>query len=237
MATMSDTLTSNPLSGLDPKTAITMTRVLQGVPLCEEVTVLAVETCTVLLQARNGLVLVDKQGPIHLHSPRISAPVRGQMLHRDLSKGTFVVGNLAYVTSGWKERGQVRVQPRFPIFFTIHKKGCALRASLLDLDVAGVGASADREEVQAFMSGAEPEVKLSLQLQPDLAIPSIHGTIRYTRDLSRSMTRLGIRMQPTPHQSDLLGRYVNRRREEIMRDLVDAYHAALSPAPVERLYF
>jgi hypothetical protein len=241
MSMYSDTISNDPLKGIELKggqqLSVVMTRIHQGIPMREDVTILAVEGDAVLLATRNSLALVDMVGAIHLHSTEFPQTIRGRMLRRDLRKGTFLLGDLSYVPKNWKERSQVRVQPRTPIFFNIHKRLRYIRAGLLDLDIGGVGATAERSALGLLQEDDPHSVHLGLKLEPNLEISSIRGTICYKLDINQNLVRLGISLQPTSKQADQLARYVDQRRAEILQDLAEAYQHAVMPAPVESLYF
>ncbi|MDE2107355.1 MAG: hypothetical protein KGL39_59720, partial [Patescibacteria group bacterium] len=109
--------------------------------------------------------------------------------------------------------------------------------NLLDLDISGLGASVDREAIEFLGIEADLNLRIGLPLSGDLTIEPVRGSVRYTRAINRKTSRLGIRLQPTPRQTGQLTRYVESRRYEIMRDLMQSYVHAISPARVESLYF
>jgi hypothetical protein len=232
---------NDPIHGLQlhagESACITMSRIHQGVPLYDRVKILEIRTDALLMQAQNSLVLVDSAGTIHLHSEHLPYPIQGQMLDQDLSKSLFLLGELAYMPEGWKERSQVRVQPGAPVYFTMQKMGCLLRANLLDLDVTGLGASTDHDFIDLLANDIDYSVNMDLNLTPELSINALHGTICYAHDINSKAIRLGIHTRPTPEQANLLTRYIEGRHSRIMDELLDSYTHALAPAPVQNLYF
>ena len=239
---LKDTITSrNPIHGLQLHSSatpnITMSRVHHGMDLFDKVKILEIREYTVLMQAQNSLVLAECGGTIHLHSEHIPYPIQGQMVDEDLSKSIFVLGELSYLVEGWKERHQVCVQPEEPVYFTLQKMGCLVRANLLDLDITGLGASADRAIADLLDNDTDYGVSMDITLSPDISINHLQGTVCYAHDLNRKATRLGIRTRPTSAQTTQLAHYIEERRDKIIVELKDSYAHAIAPAPVQNLYF
>jgi hypothetical protein len=233
--------TFDPIHGLQlhvsEAACITMSRIHQGVPLYDNVKILEIRAETVLMQAQNSLVLVDTDGVIHLHSEHLPYPIQAQMLALDLSKSLFVLGKLVYMSEGWKERAQVRVQPSEPVYFILQKMGYSLRANLLDLDVTGLGASIDPGFIDLMANDIDYNVHMDINLTPNLSIGALSGTVCYVHDIHHRAVRLGIHTRPTPVQTSQLTDYVEDRREKILSKLMDSYNHAIAPAPVQNLYF
>ena len=103
------------------------------------------------------------------------------------------------------------------------------------MDGLGVQCSRFTLELAEFQPGST--ILTSLRIFPGLLLKKLEGCIAYIRPMNKSITRLGIHLNPGQDRLNALQRYIDRRQVEILRELEHNYTLSFEPRRVEELYF
>jgi hypothetical protein len=218
-------------------TVMRLTRSFRGLLISQDVYLVGVEPGGATFQASDSRLCATPEGPVNLHSRLFPRPLAARMTEADVRQGTFVLSDIAYIGTQWTERRSERVTPKSPTHVTLHWRRKAIRASLEDLSVKGMGLLAYKllERGAHFQPGSH--VLLDFELPNDFDWAAMRGVVVYVNQCSSSLVRIGLRLQPNDRDARSLETYLAQRKQEIVDELEQAYFSARAPAGVERLYF
>ena len=80
-------------------------------------------------------------------------------------------------------------------------------------------------------------IKLDIQVTPEYGWTALKGRIVYLIEVTKSLLRLGIHLQPNIQQGQRLEKYIINRKKEIMDELDQAFLARITPTGAECQYF
>jgi len=218
-------------------TVLRLTRSFRGLLISQDVYIIDVEPGGATFQASDSRLCATQEGHVNLHSRLFPKPVVAHMTETNVRQGTFVLSDFAYIETQWKERLSERVHPQKPAHVTLRWRRKAIRASLEDLSVKGMGLLAYKllEKGAQFQPGSH--VLLDLQIPPDYDWAAMRGTVVYVSPVKYSLVRIGIRLHPNSRDAHALEKYVAGRKNEIIEELELAYFDARKPQGVESFYF
>jgi hypothetical protein len=218
-------------------TVMRLTRSFRGLLISQDVYLVSVGLGSVTFQASDSRLCAMSEGQVNLHSRLFPRPMVARMTEADVRQGTFVLSNIAYIGTQWSERRSERVTPKSPAHVTLHWRRKAIRASLEDLSVKGMGLLAYKllERGAHFQPGSH--VLLDFELPNDFDWAALRGVVVYVKTCSSSLVRIGLRLQPNDRDARSLEKYIAQRKQEIVEELELAYFKARTPVGVERLYF
>ena len=220
----------------DQQTPLTLTRSYRGMLLDQEVRILAVYPSYAIFEACDIKAFVDVSGLIHLHSPLLERPIRARLVGRDLGQCRLMLSDFVFAPGEWRNRSEVRVQPRDPIYLTLHSGHQAVLASLHDIQASGIGVLASQVNIE--MAGLKPRSPLHSSFQVGgLVLRRLEGSVEYIKSVSTTVARIGIHLRPRKEQLHSLQRYIDRRQAEILQELDRTYFHSMGPRRVEELYF
>jgi len=214
-----------------------LTRSFKGMVLRQNVSILEVSLDDVAFRTTNCEVIAALEGDVYLHSQLFPKPVMAKIKSLDLRKGLLVLCDFSYLDKEWNKRQHERVQPKHPVYVTLHWKGKAIRESMENISVNGMGIFAYKifERGMRFQPGSN--VKLDFQLSPDYQYTGLKGTIIHINSIGKHFSSIGIRLFPTAKESRLLEKYIAPRKQEILEELRQLFWELLQPRRVESLYF
>jgi len=218
-------------------TVLRLTRSFKGLLISQDVYIVGIEPGSATFQASDSRLCATQEGYVNLHSGSFPKPVVAHMTEPNVGQGTFVLTDFAYIENQWTERRFERVHPRKPAHVTLRWRRKAIRASMEDLSVNGMGLLAYKllEKGTQFQPGSH--VLLDLQLRPDYEWSALRGTVIYVDPVKCDLVRIGLRLHLNSREASSLEKYVAVRKNEIIEELELAYFEARKPRGVEGLYF
>src|SRR3990172_326231 len=219
--------------------ALELTKSFKGKVVQQDVDILEVnpEDADAAFRVTDIEMCAALEGDIYLHSRLFPKPVMARLKSLNISKGMFVLSGFTYIDSEWKKRQHERVQPKHPTYVTLHWKGQAVRASMENISVDGMGVLAYKltERRMEIQPGAN--IQLDFQLSPDHKYTAVKGTIVHSKTRGRFLTMIGVRLFLKAKEVRSLERFIARRKQEILVELNQAYWEMSRPRGVESLYF
>lgn len=217
--------------------SLLMTKVYRGITLSKKIKTILVNQQRVVFQAFDRDICAALKGRVHLHSKHLLRPIKASVKDQSVRKGLFSLFNFSYINSEWKDRCHERVQPKDPTYITLNYHDQAIRASLVDISVNGMGVLVGNTDSLEVEFQPNTSVCSDFQTSPSFQWTKLGGAIHYQQKTSDSIVRLGIRLYPKAEQVHLLERYIDTRKAEILDELDQAYMSASVPAGVEYQYF
>jgi hypothetical protein len=218
-------------------TVMRLTRSFRGLLISQDVYLVSVGSGGATFQASDSRLCATPEGLVNLHSRLFPRPLVARMTEADVRQGTFVLSDIAYIGSQWIERRSERVTPKGPAHVTMLWRRKAIRASLEDLSVKGMGLLAYKLLERGTHLQPGSHVLLDFELPNDYGWTAMRGIVVYVNQCSSSLVRIGLRLQPNDRDARSLESYVAQRKLEIVDELEQAYFKARGPVGVERLYF
>jgi hypothetical protein len=217
--------------------ALELTKSFRGLVLQQDVSILDVNPVDAAFRTTNLEMSAALEGDVYLHSELLPKPVMAKIKNLDLRKSLLVLSGFAYTDIEWKKRQYERVQPKHPVFVTLHWKGKAVRECMENISVNGMGVFGSKVFEKGMRIQTGSNVQLDFQLSPDHQYTDLKGAIIYFKPIGRYLTTIGIRLFPTAKESRLLEEYITPRKQEILEELSQAYWELIQPRGVESLYF
>ena len=217
--------------------SLLMTKVYQGITLSKRIKTILVNQQRVVFQAFDRGICAALKGRVHLHSEHLIRPIKARVKDQSVSKGLFSLFNFAYLNGEWIDRCHERVQPKDPTYVTLNYHDLAIRASLVDISINGMGVLVGNSESLDVEFQPNTSICSDFQTSSHFEWRKLGGAIHYQRQVSDSIVRLGIRLYPKVEQVQQLESYIDTRKAEIMDELDRAYISASVPVGVESQYF
>ena len=217
---------------------LTLTRFFEGLLLKQDVHLMSVNQDTAVFQADDLKIIAAPGGrKIQLHHWAFARPIRARLHKLAIDACSFVLCDLAWGQTGWKERSRDRVQPKRPIYCTMSGEFGEVKAAIMDVDACGIGvlAKCKTGDETGLVEGAR--VQLDFAVPPKWKWQRLPGKVVNQAPVNLSLNRVGIQLQPKPGQARFLEQYTTRRKEEILGALEQAYLLMQEPRRVEDLYF
>ena len=217
---------------------LTLTRFFDGLLLKQDVHLMSVNQDTAVFRAEDLKTIAAPGGrKIQLHHWAFARPIRGRLHKLALDACMFILCDLAWGQTGWKERSRDRVQPKRPTYCTLSGEFGEVTAAIMDVDAYGIGVLAKSKTGGELGLVEGAPVQLDFTVSPKWKWQRLPGKIVNQAPVNNSLNRVGIQLQPKPGQARFLEQYTNRRKEEILGALEQAYHQMQEPRRVEDLYF
>jgi hypothetical protein len=217
--------------------SLMMTKVYQGITLTQKIKTILVNQQEVLFQAFNRDILAALEGCVHLHSQLLLRPVKALVKNQLINNGLFSLYEFSQIQGDWNDRKYERVQPKDPTYVTLNYQNLAIRASMLDISINGMGILVGNIDDQEFAFQTNTSIRSDFQTSPIFGWTKLGGAIHYQKKVADSIVRLGIRLYPKMEQERQLEKYIDNRKAEIMDELDQSYLSYSIPAGVERQYF
>jgi hypothetical protein len=237
-----ETLTENEILALfdsyaDQKSSLMMTKSYRGLLFSQEVKTVAVDAHRAVFQALDLDCCAALEGCVHLHSSFLPKPVKARVRDLSVRRGMFSLSDFSYIPGDWRERFHERVQPKDPTYISLCHRREYFRASLLDISFSGMGVLICSSDDCEFEFEPNSSVCIDFQITPALRWTKLGGAIHYQQKLSKTISRLGIRLYAKLEQARQLEKYLADRKAEILEELEQSYDAALMHSGVEYQYF
>lgn len=217
--------------------SLLITKAYRGIILSKQIKTILVNQQRVVFQAFDRGICAALKGRVHLHSQHLIRPIKARVKDQSVSKGLFSLFHFSYLSGEWKDRSHERVQPKDPTYVTLKYHDLAIRASMVDISLNGMGVLVGKSECNDVEFQPNTSICSDFQTSPSFGWTKLGGAIHYQQQVSDSIVRLGIRLYPKVEQVQQLERYILTRKAEIMDELDQAYLSASIPAGVESQYF
>jgi len=217
--------------------ALELTKSFRGMLVQQDISILEVNPDGAAFRVTNTEMCGALEGDVYLHSRLFPKPVMAQIKSLSLNKGTLVLSGFAYIDIEWKKRQHERVQPKHPIYVTLHWKRKAVRVCMVNISVDGMGVLAYKIPEKGMRIQPGSNVQLDFELPPDHKYSALKGKIIYLNTTGKFSTTVGMRLFPKAKEARLLEEYVALRKQEILEELNQAYWELSRPRGVESLYF
>lgn len=213
---------------------LTMVSTYKGMTLTQDIFLLNVLPGSLIMQAPQDRLLMGSTSSIYLYSQALPETYRAQV--KEVKEGKMVLSNLTATGRAWTERASERVQPRFPLYADVHMKKISIRASIEDLSITGMRLSAYKLFEKGLSFHTDAIGWLRFRLPDDLLEMNMKIKVVYSRSIGK-MVKSGVRIFPSPSQTDRLQRYIDARKEEILRELDQMCAEIREPQKVSNLFF
>jgi hypothetical protein len=231
-----DAITAIELLGKQNAT-LEMHKTFKGITLEQYVSVQEVTPSSITIQATNCNMCAALEGQVHLDSQQFPKTVVANVRDLNYRKGRFVLSDFGYSETDWKKRKHERVQPKKTIYVNLHWKRRSIRAPLDNISVGGIGIIAYKLVDSGIKIESGSKIKLDFELPPDYKFLSVKGTIVYLYEMSSELTRIGIQLNTTVKDAQILKKYVFQRKKEIIEELNQSFNELIKPSGVENWYF
>ena len=224
-------------SHADRNSSLLMTKSYRGMILNQEIKTVAVEEHRAVFQALDLDICAALEGSVHLHSNLLSRPVRARVKDLSVRSGMFTLSEFSYTKGEWKERLHERVQPKDPTYVSLCYRRECIRASLLDISLSGMGVLVCSSDDFELEFPPNSSACIDFEASPGFRWTKLGAAIHYQQKLSKTISRLGLRLYPKIEQARQLEKYITNRKAEIMEELDRACLAASIQTGVEYQYF
>jgi hypothetical protein len=214
---------------------VKLTRQYKGITLAQEARLVEVTPDSAKLQTTRTQHFPWLDGEIHLHNPALPRPIAARMRSLNLEQGVFLLSDFAY--KDWKNRQSERVQPQKPTYVKFFCRRESYRALLEDISLDGIGILADKNIDPEDRIRAGSKLNLYFQFSEGEPFSDLKGMLVYRQKIGLHLVKFGIHLYPNQTQKSILERIINRRKEEILQELEQAYSLARGPQRIENLYF
>lgn len=214
-----------------------LTKPYQGLILSEDVKIITVNDQRAVFQVFDSKICAALMGCVHLHSPALPRTVKARIKDLCISEGMFALSDFTYLDSDWHNRLHERVQPKQPTYGFLRYKDFHFRAPLKNISVDGMGVLVSNPGDNEAEIQPNSTVNLDFQVTPEYGWTALKGRIVYLIEVTKSLLRLGIHLQPNAQQARKLEKYLTIRKKEIMEELDQTFLAAISPFGAECQYF
>ena len=214
-----------------------LSKSFKGIILKQDVSVREVNPDCVTFQATNCKMCAALEGYVHLHSRQFPRPMVASVADLNYKKGKIVLSGFDYADSDWKRRRHERVRPKNPTYVTLHWGGKSIRAPMDNISANGMGILAYKLFESGIKIKPRSRIKLDFELPPDYKFVSVKGTVVYLHEMGSALMRIGIRLHTNANETRFLGKYITRRKKEIMEELNQSFNELSKPWGVENLYF
>jgi hypothetical protein len=214
-----------------------LTKPYRGIILSEDVKIITVNEQRAVFQVFDSKICAALKGCVHLHSPSLPRTVRARIKDNCISKGMFALSDFAYLDSDWQNRLHERVQPKQPTYGFLKYEDFHFRAPMQNISVNGVGVLVSKTADNETELQPDSVIKLDFRVTPEYGWAALKGRIVYLIEVTKSLLRLGIHLQPDVQQGLKLEKYIINRKKEIMEELDQAFLAGITPMGAECQYF
>lgn len=226
------------IRNLDPQNAILeLTKSFKGIMVRQDVSFLGQNPDGAAFRTADVKMCAVLERDVYLHHRLFPKPVMARLKSVNTSQGMFVLSGFAYTDIEWKERQHERVQPKHPTYVTLHYRRKAIRASMGNISVNGMGILAYKIFERGMSLKPGSNIHLDFQLPPDHNFIALKGRVIHLNSIVGDITKIGIRLFPTAKEARLLAKYIIPRKQEIMEELNRAYWELIQPMGVKSLYF
>jgi len=191
----------------------------KGMTLAQELQILDIQEGRVTIQAPNKQANFLVGDFVFLHAQEIAQTMAGRLVDINLSDGRLKLSEVVYLDTLWKERTDMRVEPKDPIMVDVRSGSIAYRACVENLSVNGAGLLAYKVIERGVPLEPQQRVLLDFELPPEHRRLVIRSVIANLHLLGDTLVRIGVHILPSEFKKRLLQRYILWRKNEIIEEL------------------
>lgn len=175
--------------------------------------------------------------PVFLKVHNSETVIVGRLVKLIIRDDEVHLRDFRLLKQGWKERSEERVQPKYPIYFTLRSGKRKIRGSLHDISLKGlcVIANIPLQEIPGRITNSD--VKMTLNIQPLLEDLHVCGIVKDFRYLTDSLTRIGLEIFLDRSGFKDLSDYIRIRKQEIADEVFSNFREMLSYRQAHDLRF
>lgn len=221
----------------EKKVPLQLTMPYKGMALAQDLHILDIRDGKLTLQAptRSANFLIGDF--FFLHSQEITQTMAGRLSEINYRAGIMKFSEVVYLGTSWKERSDMRVEPKEPIMVDVRSGPIAYRACLENLSVNGAGLLAYKVIEKGVPLEPQQRVLIEFELPTDHQRLVIRGVIANLHLLGDTLVRIGVHILPSILKKGILQRYITSRKKEILEELDRNYLEENRYATVVNLYF
>jgi len=191
----------------------------KGLALPQELQILDIQEDQVTIQAphQGGNLLVGDF--IFLHSQEIMQTLAARLVEINLPTGQLRLSELVYLGTPWKERSDMRVEPKDPIMVDVRSASMTYRACMENLSLNGAGLLAYKAIERGVLLEPQQRVLLDFELPPEHRRILIRGVVANLHLVGKTLVRVGVHILPSVIKNRWLQRYILWRKNEILEEL------------------
>ncbi len=217
--------------------SLLISKAYRGITLTRKIKAMLVNQQGVVFKAFDRDICAVIKGRVHLHSQLLKKPVMARVKDQPISKGLFSLFDFSHIQGEWNDRHHERVQPKEPTYISLDYQNMAVRASLLDISLTGMGVLVGSSDDHELDFQPNNGIRSDFQTSPTFGWTKLGGAIHYQQKVAESIVRIGIRLYPKMEQRRQLKEYIDNRKAEILEELDQGDLSASIPAGVEHQYF
>jgi hypothetical protein len=219
---------------MDAERTMTLTKQFKGLELSQPVRLLEARPDCAVLQATDKTLVPLLDGAVFLRSKAFSTSIVGQVKNMNYVDGVFHLSDFSI--QDWKERSSERVQPKDPVYVTLHWRNKEARVCMEDISAIGMGVFAGSEVGRLIHIQPGLGVRLEFDLV-ETPFENLEGRILYRQRVGQYVDKLGLRLFPNTKQRRCLDEYIKQRRREILDEIGEIYLRSRQPRGIESQYF
>jgi|GEM_PF-1711161 len=209
----------------------------KGLALPQELQILDIQEGQITIQAPNqgGNFLAGDF--IFLHSQEITQTLVARLVEINLPTGRLRLSELVYLDTPWKERSDMRVEPKDPIMVDVRSASMTYRACMENLSLNGAGLLAYKAIERGVPLEPQKQVLLDFELPQEHRRIVVRGVIANLHLLGDTLVRIGVHILPSVIKKRWLQRYILWRKNEILEELERNSFEENRYSTVVNLYF
>jgi hypothetical protein len=209
----------------------------KGLALPQELQILDIQEGQITIQAPNqgGNFLAGDF--IFLHSQEITQTLVARLVEINLPTGRLRLSELVYLDTPWKERSDMRVEPKDPIMVDVRSASMTYRACMENLSLNGAGLLAYKAIERGVPLEPQQRVLLDFELPQEHRRIVVRGVIANLHLLGDTLVRIGVHILPSVIKKRWLQRYILWRKNEILEELERNSFEENRYSTVVNLYF
>jgi hypothetical protein len=218
-------------------TAFSIAGTFKGIPISQKVKLLSFDQDIAVFQSVEIKGVAPSAGLLNIQCAGAPGFITGRLHGFNVHLHQLALKDLMYFPAPMVGRSLDRVHPEAPTYVTVHAAHAAMQVYLEDVNAGGMGVLAQTTPVCLETLLPDAEVKIDYRLPVSNCRMLLGGKIIYVTPIHATLVKIGIQLRLTAQQSHYLSRYVNFRKQAIMREIEQSYFRACEPRRVEDLYF
>ena len=191
----------------------------KGIALPQDLQILDIQEGKITIQAPNHQINFLIGDFIFLHSQETAQTMAGRLVDINLPAGRLKLSEVVYLDTPWKERSDMRVEPKDPIMVDVCSGSVAYRACIENLSLNGAGLLAYKVIERGVPLEPQQRVLLDFEIPPEHRRLVIRGVIANLHLLGDTLVRIGVHILPSILKKRLLQHYILWRKNEIIEEL------------------
>jgi len=221
----------------EKKIPLYLSQPYKGMVLPQELQILNIQEGQVTIQAPNQGCNFLVGDFIFLHSQEITQTLVARLVEINLPTGQLRLSELVYLGTPWKERSDMRVEPKDPIMVDVRTASMTYRACMENLSLNGAGLLAYKAIERGIPLEPQQRVLLDFEIPPEHRRIVVRGVIANLHLLGETLVRIGVHILPSVIKKHWLQRYILWRKNEILEELKRNSFEENRNSTVVNLYF